>query len=1067
MTFKPSNIHQSNEDIEDDKPRILKFSDRSKYLSKSEQKQHLEEEMQNDVHDENHDNDDNINNSDNDNDNVIYSDSYENSQQNPESDADIGIFNDFEDSSYFDSFDNDIAIFTPSNQQNLEQENIQEILQDTNNPTTENTQYNNLPNQEQANSEALPENTNTLPLQPQLNPVIEVATETTHSDTEENIRQNDQNIEQNKPNKVDIKNENNAVINNNTQQSQTTNHKKQKYDYSKLDSLPLNYVISKFGKHTQEANKYTVIGNNTISINENKWYCPDFQFGQVGAISLAKFLYAIADELDFFEDGLKLGGKACAFLDKTYKNYYQEYQAEPPIITNHVKFSSKPAKNKIPDYRPSMDNPYSYIEYPYFALTKEEKQTHSIILDCLSFESVANILGAEKHPEVQNQYIFTRQNPDGSLSTVNVLVDEERYWTTPYGKREKMGYGTVSFANFYITFHNGKDYFAKDVSKEFYVEAKEFLCKNITPADILQPVFEAETIVVSKDDPLYVFKTPYSRLNAEEKKIYYETIHEYPLTVIASHLGATGQEDGQENKWKFNESFLNDNIHIEPVEKLWNSWNNSGVGGLGATSLLTYYLMSRDGLDYKDKDLQSNYKLKATKMIAKLIQNGDAEDLKIQLSQNGSTKKNDIFTLPYILPEKTSDVIEYLHTKRKLPRWTIQKQINAGYLFAGFPAHWKTPPQINTPEYMPNNLVWATFLTVNGQGADMRAIARSDSQAKILALGSNKALGGFLTRTEPDYDERTVCSFEASIDSLSYHAIYPGRTTQSCMGTQSQLAAKVAFETFQYHNTKHICCFDNDSAGITATVRYVEELKKLLINKGLEEQMLLKRETDPEFTIPQESLYAAFYTAYKTGRINYLELTLLDYEESIKNNTLFYFDIIDDKHAIQAQKMLQKVITEKHGANAWSQGLSSGQIKTLNILPDLKLIETDPDSAAEITLNRLLSSKNCYLRIPNLEQQTSNDDNTEEDQEKVKKSVILIKNFLEKFKEQSGDQWQKLLDKKSIIFNRISYFKDWNEYLGYKLEHDLEFKEMMDKREVEFDKYFSKKAIKVNPKMHI
>ncbi len=179
--------------------------------------------------------------------------------------------------------------------------------------------------------------------------------------------------------------------------------------------------------------------------------------------------------------------------------------------------------------------------------------------------------------------------------------------------------------------------------------------------------------------------------------------------------------------------------------------------------------------------------------------------------------------MPHVIDFKINQVRQYLNEKRQLPLWIIDKQIKAGSLFAGYPSDWKEEPNLNNPEKLKNDKVWATFLAVNGNAAEMRAIERTDQFAKILAKGSDKEMGGFLIKAEKEVNEKTVVACEAAIDTMSYHAFYPGRIVTSCMGVNFNLAVKSAMEALD-HDFKFQLAFDNDLAGNEAAVRFKEQL---------------------------------------------------------------------------------------------------------------------------------------------------------------------------------------------------------------------------------------------------
>ncbi len=831
---------------------------------------------------------------------------------------------------------------------------------------------------------------------------------------------------------------------------------KSKYNYAKLESVPLDFLLRHVGAEPVQGKKDCFVYlNQEFDIQGQRWFNYTFNRGYEGAISLCKELIAIYERIDSFSNSRILGGKACRYLEKAFADYVKTYKKEPPVFekNNNYKTSNDYSDNVE---RPSLENLISFFNFDYKKLTQEEKNNYFTILENLHFESVASLFKLKF-----NDNVITASNNTSKL-TVNI---DDRSWIAKIGRQEKYGIGTLNLSAFLMAFMENENPLDKDTFKKYRLKASKDLASKIKDTDIDNEAFRLDTMEIDKNDPSYIYVIPYHRLDKDEQEKYFQGIENFPLDRLASMLGATDFEDGVADQWKFHETFMTENVSIDMNENRWKSWNSDG-GGTGAISLMAYYLMARDGVDFFDKSARKNYRFNAAKMIAQHMIDSDIT------FERKSNFKSEVFTMPYILDAKLPHIKEYLCEKRQLPEWVVQKQINSGFLFAGYPAHWKEIPKLKTPEFMPNDLVWATFLTVSGQAAEMRGIARSDHNAKILAKGSDKELGGFLTKAEPKYNEYTVCSFEAAIDSLSYHAIYPGRITQSCMGTEYKLAAKAASDILRVTavKTKHSCCFDNDFAGIKATLRYFNHLKELMRDEDLFEEMQDKQKSNPDFTIPDEILYKDFITAYKDGRIDMFELTIKDFKESLALNKIFYFDVIEDKIGLEAAKLFYEIASKALGKDVVKQAYSTGQFKYMNILPTPKALESNLVEITKQTLDKLLSNHNYYLEMPDIESYLTKDGdelfNGLNDDEKLiamSKTKQVLTDFYHEFEKQAGDKLPELLKTGSVVYERQTLFKDWNEHLIYMKKNNPEFAQMLKNREIEFAHYSAPDAPKNKP----
>jgi hypothetical protein len=504
-----------------------------------------------------------------------------------------------------------------------------------------------------------------------------------------------------------------------------------------------------------------------------------------------------------------------------------------------------------------------------------------------------------------------------------------------------------------------------------------------------------------------------------------EALNSIPLSLLFEELGAHNNEDGQSGKWKIYDT--GENVGLTGDFK-WYSWN-ANLGGIGAISYMKHHVAKLQNLNLNSKeDNTIAYKIavqELLKMFGSELGNFDYEP-------NTKIEYKKPFSMPHVIDFKINQVINYLHEKRGLPLWVINKQIQAGFIFAGYPSDWPNPPKtLFNPDKCKDEDIWATFLSINGEAAEMRAIKRTDNFAKILASGSSKELGGFLIKAEKKYSERTVAALEAAIDTCSYHVFYPGRIATSCMGVNFNLAVKAALEVIEknliitenYENPENYfykfqLAFDNDLAGNEAAVRFKERMIEEL---GEDEYKKLK----------------------DNGIINYFDLSIRCFKESIKNNDIYYFDVLNNPIGKEAAIMFQEALSKEIGIPLVRNYLKEGKLKYINLWPNFSLM-TNPEKEAEIVYNLLCLNKPFYLKI---KKELSED---EEKNVNIKHKKELFINTFKKLSKDCIEQWEK---EGKIIYHKKSIAKDWNEYLLYQKEKP-EFKNYFENLELEFgEKY--------------
>lgn len=499
-----------------------------------------------------------------------------------------------------------------------------------------------------------------------------------------------------------------------------------------------------------------------------------------------------------------------------------------------------------------------------------------------------------------------------------------------------------------------------------------------------------------------------SQISSFDKwKAMAEQADRIPLDMVMEFMGANNNEDGQAGKWKV--WATGDNVQITGNTQ-WFSWK-AQKGGHGAISLLKFHLSTTLNIDDR---VPENNKFLYKESIKQLVKefSDDFEDIS-NYDFGADVVYKEPFSMPHVIDFKINQVRNYLNTKRGLPLWVINKQISEGLLFAGFPSDWKEEPNLKNPQKLSDDKVWATFLSINGEAAEMRNISTADQFSKILAKGSNKELGGFLIKSEKNCNEKIVSTLEASIDSMSYHSIYPGRIATSCMGVNFNLAVEAALETLDRPGWKFQFCFDNDLAGNEAATRFKE---KMIEEIGISE-----------------------YVEHINNRtIGYFDLGIRCLKESIKQGKTFYFDVRNNETGKQAVLMFQEQLFKEMPPNEVKSLIAEGKIKYINTCPNFGLIKNIAEEAKTV-FDLLNSGKPYYLRI---------------DIDKDEKSDISNNRiaFEEEFKKIANDNLKKFVNEGKIIFNKESIAKDWNEYFIY-LKNDPTFKQSLIEQEQTYSNY--------------
>ncbi len=488
-----------------------------------------------------------------------------------------------------------------------------------------------------------------------------------------------------------------------------------------------------------------------------------------------------------------------------------------------------------------------------------------------------------------------------------------------------------------------------------------------------------------------------------------EQLNNIPIDLVMEHIGANANEDGQRGKWKVWKTGHN----VQVSGQKWNDWNTQ-TGGIGGISLLAYHICFDNNWNYRHEEDKKQARKLAIKELVKTF-GTDYNISDLGSSINVSADYKEPFSMPHVIDFKIDAVKKYLHDKRGLPLWIINKQIKAGSLFAGFPSDWKEDKDIKNPEKFGDDKVWATFLAVNGNAAEMRAIQRTDNFAKLLAKGSDKDLGGFLLKAEKECNEKIVVSCEAAIDAMSYHAFYPGRIVMSCMGVNFNLAVKSAVECLD-RGYKYQLAFDNDFAGNTAAISFKNRLMDELGEEEYNEHA-------------------------KAGNISYFDLGIKCLIQTVKKGGTFYFDVKNNEEGRTAATLFQEQLGKVVPRETIKDLLAKGKIKYANIAPEYAMLQLqDINKEAQDAYNLLLSSKPFYLVLKQ---------GDEEEKPEIKEKR---ESFESAFNRIAGNNLDNFIQEGKVIFKKQALAKDWNEFFGV-MKRDPRFQERLEKLELEYAHY--------------
>lgn len=350
---------------------------------------------------------------------------------------------------------------------------------------------------------------------------------------------------------------------------------------------------------------------------------------------------------------------------------------------------------------------------------------------------------------------------------------------------------------------------------------------------------KGEKMSLEKEEPKKNVKKQYTPEEQEEfqkKKAAFRALAEKVDTIklkeVFEMVGAHNNEDKIRSKWKMP---WGDNVSLKGQQ--WYNHNGSN-GGWGAVSFAKYVYASENHLDLKAEENQYALYKAAVNMLAEYF--GEQVDNDEIMAKVEDLKKEE--KQGYLPPTKLSDehlnkVIDYLHQERNIPLWVINKQIEAGKLFAGVP-DWvvnRLKRANVSVDNAPDSATYCIFATK--YTAECRCIADETFENAVspkgFASGSEKKLYGFTVVPDRKSETPIVAATEASIDAMSYQALYPDRFVISTGGADNfTLLSKLALETIENGWSFHVA-YDNDHAGEND----YENLTKFLIQELGEEKV--------------------------------------------------------------------------------------------------------------------------------------------------------------------------------------------------------------------------------------
>jgi Toprim-like len=265
-------------------------------------------------------------------------------------------------------------------------------------------------------------------------------------------------------------------------------------------------------------------------------------------------------------------------------------------------------------------------------------------------------------------------------------------------------------------------------------------------------------------------------------------IDDIAVVEVAMKLGALGNQDGDQNKYKVK----GDNVHINGQQ--WHN-KNADEGGYGPVQFVQSFMQMEkrdEAISWLMKEFEAEIGTDAIKASVR----------------NGEVKEKPKYEPPENAPQFLDSIRHYLTKERGIDEKLVERLIVEGRLYAD--------PRENV-----------VMIAKTGQIAELRGVrpyldykTGEMKSTKILKPGSDKNSGAFMVtvdKNNPDVQgKKEIAVVEAGIDAMSYHMLYPTRGVASASGASFNYPRRLFFDAWANGYEFH-CAFDSDQAGDKAS----------------------------------------------------------------------------------------------------------------------------------------------------------------------------------------------------------------------------------------------------------
>lgn len=326
----------------------------------------------------------------------------------------------------------------------------------------------------------------------------------------------------------------------------------------------------------------------------------------------------------------------------------------------------------------------------------------------------------------------------------------------------------------------------------------------------------------------------------EQKRLEFlaikDKVKDIKLSEIAKLIGAHNKEDKVRDKWKMP---WGHNVSIKGQKWYNHNPDSSHRSGGGAISFTKYVMGQEYGYDLDDAmqarkaEARGVYWLKET--FGEEIDKSDIMAVK----DREQYKEKAIYKPPQVLDHYLPKVVKYLTEKRALPIWVVEKQVNAGKLYASIPNNFemretfdlgKRSVQKRDLHSLQDSEIFCIFKSGDARlgSAECRCI-EDETQlqwAKGFTTSSDKRNFNFFVVGEPGFAKKEVALTESAIDAMSYQALHPYANVTSTGGTDnSDYMMKIAREVIDHPIYTLSVALDNDQAGNDSYDFLIKSLK--------------------------------------------------------------------------------------------------------------------------------------------------------------------------------------------------------------------------------------------------